>query len=201
MKIHNPFTFSLNKFLFITCLSAVLVISDNPVVSASTKASASATSPGYSALKLFLEDEQYLTFFRRTQMLISFEDISEKSQVLIDKISDSSEQDLEELKRLSTAKPAISFVEFSDDEVAKATFDSLRITTAKEFLFEGDDFEKNILLSQLKVLRVISHLAKQLEQRETNSRRIKWLNKISVRYEDYYQQVNKHITVTTKQES
>ncbi len=201
MKIHNPFTFSLNKLLFITCLSAVLVISDNPVVSASTKASASATSPGYSALKLFLEDEQYLTFFRRTQMLISFEDISEKSQVLIDKISDSSEKDLEELERLATAKPAISFVEFSDDAVGKATFDSLRITTAKEFLFEGDDFEKNILLSQLKVLRVISHLAKELEQRETNTRRKKWLNNISDRYEDYYQQVNKHIMVTTKRES
>lgn len=201
MKIYNPFTSPPYKLLLVTCLVAVLVISDNPTVSASTKTSVAATAPGYSALRLFLEDEQYLTLFRRTQMLISFEDISDKSQVLIDKISDSSEKDLEELERLATAKPAISFVEFSNDAVGKATFDSLRIATAKEFLFEGDDFEKNILLSQLKVLRVISHLAKQLEQRETNSRRKKWLNDMSERYENYYQQVNNRITITAKRKA
>jgi hypothetical protein len=71
------------------------------------------------------------------------------------------------------------------------------MTTAKEFFFEADDFEKNLLLSQLKVLRLISHLAQQLELKETNKERKVLLQKMSNRYENYYQQVNALITITT----
>lgn len=177
------------------------MISDTAAVNATTKTATSSTAPGYSALKLFLEDEQYLTFIRRTQMIITFDGISDGSRTLIDEISDSSEQDLETLEKLAAEKPAISFEEFSDDAIGKATFDSLRMTTAREFFLEADDFEKNILLSQLKVLRVISHLAEQLETKEANPKRKKWLNKISQRYENYYQQVNARITITAADKS
>lgn len=191
----------LYKLLFVISLIGTLVISDTPAVSATTNTTASATAAGYSALKLFLEDEQHLTLIRRTKMIITFDAISDGSQTLIDAISDSSDQHLDELERLAAASPVIIFEEFSDDTIGKATLDSLRMTTAKEFLFDADDFEKNMLLSQLKVLRVISHLAEQLEQKETNSRRKKWLNKVSSRYEDYYQQVIEKITLTTKDKS
>lgn len=202
MKIRNPVTPSLYKLIFVASLVAVLIISDSPAVSANTQASVNSTAspiaPGYSVLKLLLEDEQHLTFIRRTQMVITFDSIGDHSARLIDAISDSSERDLEKLEKLATAKPVFLFEEFSDDAIGKATLDSLRMTTAKEFLFESDDFEKNLLLSQLKVLRVISHLAIQLEHKETNAKRKKWLNKISNQYEDYYQQVNARITITNK---
>lgn len=198
MKTRNPFTPSFYKLILMFSLFGVLAVSDNPSVIASTQASTSPTASGYSALKLFLEDEQYLTVIRRTQMVISFDGISDRSTRLIDAISDSSEQDLEKLEKLAAVKPLILFEEFSDDAIAKATLDSLRMTTAKEFLFEADDFEKNILLSQLKILRVISHLAEQLERKETNSRRKKWLNEISNKYEDYYRQVNARIVISSK---
>jgi len=130
-------------------------------------------------------------------MIVTFDGISDHSSSLIDKISDSSEQDLEALEKLASNRPVIQFEEFSDDAIGKATLDSLRMTTAKEFFFEADDFEKNLLLSQLKVLRLISHLAQQLELKETNKERKVLLQKMSNRYENYYQQVNALITITT----
>ena len=196
MKTHGPITPIFSRLLPVISLIAVLVISDSTVVSATTQVTSS-TAFGYSALKLFLEDEQHLTFIRRAQMLVTFAGISDESSKLIDKISDSSETDLDELIKLAAEKPVITFKKFSDNEIAMATFDSLRMTTAKEFIFEADDFEKNILLSQLKVLRVISHLAKHLEEKETSINRKKWLNKLSRRYEAYYQQVNNRISIST----
>jgi hypothetical protein len=196
MKFTRPFISSFVKLLLVTSMIGILVISDRPAVGASTTSSTGTTTPGYSALKLFLEDEQHLTLIRRTKMIITFDDISNRSQTLIDAISDSSERDLRELEKLASASPRIKFEEFSDESIAMATLDSLRMTTAKEFLFEADDFEKNILISQLNILRVISHLAEQLEQKETNSQRKKWLSKISRRYEKYYQQVNARISIT-----
>ncbi len=196
MKIYRPFTPSLCKLIFIMSLIGAVVISDNPAVSATNKPAISTTAAGYSALKLFLEDEQYLTTIRRTKMIITFEGISDGSSKLIDKINDSSEQALEELEKLAAAKPLIVFEEFSDETIGMATLNSLRTTTAKEFLFEPVDFEKNLLLSQLKILRVISHLAKQLEEKETNTRRKIWLNKLADRYENYYQQVTARISIS-----
>jgi hypothetical protein len=198
MKFTTPFTRSLFLMIITTGMIGMIAISDTPVVNAKTKTSVSSLTTGYSALKLFLEDEQYLKFVRRTNMLITFDSISDPSRLLIDSISDTAEQHIDELEKLALEKPVIQFVEFSDDTIAKATFDSLRLTTAKEFLFDADEFEKNVLLSQLKVLRVISHLAIQLEQKETNSRRKKWLKEVSIRYERYYQQVYASITITAK---
>jgi len=181
-------------------LTGTLVIADSPVVTSNVQQANTSldTVSGYSALKLFLEDEQNLTIIRRAKMLITFSGISDQSTKLIDDIADTSTQALEELEKLSTAKPAFEFVEFPDETIAKATVDSLRMTTAKEFLFAGDDFEKNLLLSQLKILRLISHLAKQLEEKETNAKRKMWLGKLSDRYESYYQKVNASILISVK---
>ncbi len=189
---------SFYKLLFITSLISAFVIADNPVVNANNRSATSPTSTGYSALKLFLEDEQYLTAIRRTKMVISFSGISEKSEKLIDKISDSSEQAIEELEKLAAIKPSLVFEEFSDETIGKATLDSLRMTTAKEFLLESENFEKNLLLSQLNILRVISHLAEQLEEKETSSKRKAWLKKLANRYENYYQQIYARITISVK---
>ena len=189
---------SFYKLLFITSLISAFVIADNPVVNANNRSATSPTSTGYSALKLFLEDEQYLTAIRRTKMVISFSGISDKSEKLIDKISDSSEQALKELEKLAAVKPSIVFEEFSDETIGKATLDSLRMTTAKEFLLKSENFEKNLLLSQLNILRVISHLAEQLEEKETSAKRKAWLNKLANRYENYYQQIYARITISVK---
>lgn len=183
-----------HKIVAVILLSGLIFISNNPVVDANNKTSSNATSNGYSALKLFLEDEQHLTTIRRTKMVITFSGISDSSTQLIDDISSSSEQALEEMGKLAASKPRIIFVEFTDDLIGKATFDSLRYTEGKEFLFEPD-FEKNLLISQLKVLRVISHLALELEEKETNKKRKIWLNKLAFRYESYYQKVISRISI------
>ncbi len=187
---------SFYKLLFFASLIGAFVIADNPVVNANNRSATSPTSTGYSALKLFLEDEQYLTAIRRTKMVISFSDISDKSRKLIDNINDTSEQAIEELEKLAAVKPAIVFEEFSDETIGKATLDSLRMTTAKEFLLESENFEKNLLLSQLNILRVISHLAEQLEEKETSAKRKVWLKKLANRYEKYYQQIYVRITIS-----
>ena len=190
---------SIFKLFFVSILISFFVIADNPLVSANNRSASSSVSTGYSALKLFLEDEEHLTAIRRTKMVITFSDISDGSRKLIDDIANSSEQALEEMEKLAAAKPRIKLVEFSNDLIGKATFDSLRITAGKEFLFvEAEDFEKNLLVSQLKVLRVISHLALALEEKENNSKRKRWLGKLAVKYENYYQKVNARIALSAK---
>ena len=72
------------------------------------------------------------------------------------------------------------------------------MTTAREFLLESENFEKNLLLSQLNILRVISHLAEQLEKKETSAKRKAWLSKLANRYENYYQQIYVRITISDK---
>ena len=187
---------SFYKLIVITGLITAFVIADNPVVNADNRSAVSPTATGYSALKLFLEDEQYLTAIRRTKMVISFSGISDKSRKLIDAISNTSEQAIDELEKLSAVKPSFVFEEFSDETIAKATLDSMRITTAKELLLESENFEKNLLLSQLNILRVISHLAKQLEEKETSGKRKAWLYKLANRYESYYQQIYARIKIS-----
>jgi len=183
------------KLIFIIGLSISLISAVSPIVSASSKTINTSQNiiAGYSALKIFLEDEQYLTVIRRTKMVITFSGISEKSVALIDNIANTSEQSLTELEKLSELKPSFAFKEFSDDVIAKATLDALRMTTAKEFLFQSENFEKNLLLSQLKVLQVISHLAEQLANQENNKQRKTWLTKLAKKYETYYQQINDNI--------
>ena len=196
MKIYRTPKSFLYTLLFFTSLLGVVVVTGNPAIGGSHQKAVNTVDAGYSALKLFLEDEQHLTTIRRVKLVLAFESISGKSTKLIDEIADSSEQALEDLEKLATAKPVIVFEEFSDESIGKATLDSMRIATAKEFLFETDDFEKDLLLSQSNILRVISHLAKQLEEKETNAKRKAWLNKLAIRYEKYYQQVYARISIT-----
>ena len=193
-RILMSFPFSL---MLITSMLGILVLTNTHAIGASNQKAQSIDS-GYSALKLFLEDEQHLTTLRRVKLVLAFEGISEKSTRLVDDIAETSEQALDDLEKLAAARPAIVFEEFSDDSIGKATFDSLRIATAKELLLETDDFEKDLLLSQSNILRVISHLAKQLEEKETNAKRKTWLNRLAVRYEKYYQQVYARISITGK---
>ena len=193
-RILMSFPFSL---MLITSMLGILVLTNTHAIGASNQ-KAQTIDSGYSALKLFLEDEQHLTTLRRVKLVLAFEGISEKSTRLVDDIAETSEQALDDLEKLAAARPAIVFEEFSDDSIGKATFDSLRIATAKELLLETDDFEKDLLLSQSNILRVISHLAKQLEEKETNAKRKTWLNRLAVRYEKYYQQVYARISITGK---
>lgn len=184
------------KFLSVITLLGIVTFSGTVTVSANDQATATATSSGYSVLKIFLEDEQHLTTIRFTKMFITFSGISDSSATLIDDIANSSEQALDELEALAKNQPRIEIEAFSDETIAKATLDAMRMTTAKNFLFEADGFEKNLLLSQMKVLPVISHLAEQLEKKETDPERRAWLNELARRYEDYYKIVNDRITVT-----
>lgn len=185
------------RLLFITSMLGILVFT-NPQAIGAREQQTDTIDSGYSALKLFLEDEQHLTTLRRVKLVIAFEGISDKSTRLVDEIADTSEQALDDLEKLAAAKPTIVFEEFSDDSIGKATFDSLRIAAAKEMLLETENFEKDLLLSQSNILRVISHLAKQLEEKETNAKRKAWLNKLAVRYEKYYQQVYARISINGK---
>jgi hypothetical protein len=190
---------TLFNLIFLISMTGTLVIADSPVISKVQQANTSSdTVAGYSALRLFLEDEQHLTTIRRAKMIITFSGISEHSTKLVDDIAETSSLAVEELEKLSKSKPAFDFIEFSDDTIAKATIDSLRMTTAEEFLFAGDEFEKDLLLSQLKILRVISHLARQLEEKETSIKRKAWLQKLADRYELYYQKVNAGIRISVK---
>lgn len=188
---------SLYKLTIIITLLGIVNIYSTTTVSANNQTMSGSIATGYSALKIFLEDEQYLTTIRRTKMVITFSDISDNSKKLIDDIADSSEQALVELEAFAQQKPVVVFEDFSEEMIAKATLDSLRMETAKEFLFEADDFEKNLLLSQLKVLPVISHLAEQLEKKETNQKRKSWLNELAKKYKDYYQQVDDSISLAS----
>ena len=189
---------SLYRLISIIALIGIFNISSTTLVNANNKTTISDIATGYRVLKIFLEDEEYLTTIRRAKMIVTFSDISDDSGKLIDEISSSSEQALDELDDLAQQKPVIVFENFPDEMIAIATLDSLRMTAAKEFLFESENFEKNLLLSQIKVLPVISHLAQQLEEKETVTKRKKWLNKLAKRYEKYYQQVNNRILLSNK---
>ena len=184
------------KLIVTTIMLFALLLTGSAMGSRHQSSSASLDA-GYSALKLFLEDEQHLTTIRRIKTVLTFKGTSKKTKELIDRIADTSEQALDEMEKLSAAEPAIVFREFDDDSIGKATLDSMRFTTAKEFVFDSEEFEKSMLLSQSQILRVISHLAKQLEQKETNTKRKAWLNKLSARYESYYRQVYALIVVTS----
>ena len=185
--------------LILTSLVSTLIIADAPIPAIETPHLISSTSTdnqaGYSVLKLLLEDEQYLTTIRRTRMIVTFTAINDSSSELIDKISDSSTKAIDELKLLADERPTILFHELEDNTIGKSTLDSLRMTMAKEFIFDGDNFEKNLLLSQLNALRLISHLSAQLADIEISEKRKLWLSKLSKQYEKYYQQINVRISI------
>ena len=150
---------------------------------------------GYNVLLLFLGNQQHLTTVKRVKSFFTFQDISEDSSKLIDEISKSSEKAVTEMEKLVLKKPAIAVQDFPDNSIGKATFDSLRMTTAKEFLFDPKNFEKNLLLSHAQLLRVISHLVRELEQQEPNEKRKAWLINLEERYETYYKLIYQRITL------
>ena len=190
------------KLLLIACVSGSLFVSSFSLANANvTPKGINAIDSGYSVLKLLLEDEQHLTVIRRTKMVLTFISINDTSTTIIDAISTSSERSLDELEALATEQPEINLSEIPGETIASATLNSLRMATAEEFLFDGDNFEKNLLLSQLKVLPVIIHLAEQLEEKETNSDRKQWLNRLSSQYREHYQLVNSRISITATDKS
>jgi hypothetical protein len=191
-----------SKLLLITLISGSFLVANFSLANANvTPKGINAIDSGYSVLKLLLEDEQHLTVIRRTKMVLTFSSINDTSTTIIDAITSSSERSLDELEAIATEQPEINFSELSGETIASATLNSLRMATAKEFLFDGDNFEKNLLLSQLKVLPVIIHLAEQLEEKETNSDRKQWLNRLSSQYREHYQLVNSRISITATDKS
>ena len=190
------------KLLLITLMSSSFFAANFSLANTNaTPKGINAIDSGYSVLKLLLEDEQHLTVIRRTKMVLTFARINDTSTTIIDAISTSSERSLDELESLATKQPEISFSELSGETIASATLNSLRMATAKEFLFDGDNFEKDLLLSQLKVLPVIIHLAEQLEANETNSDRKQWLNRLASQYKEHYQLVSSRISITAADKS
>lgn len=196
-KHHHPKSFLRLQTLILSLL-CLLVYSNSHALpdNATTHGKHSNLHTGYSALKLFLQDEQYLTIIRRTKAVLMFEGISESSKKLVDDISDASSMALEQLEYLASAKPAIRIEEFAEDSIAMTTFDSMRVTTAKELFFNSDDFEKNLLVSQAQVLRVISHLAREIQQQEPNRKRKDWLGKLADQFEAHYRKVYARISIT-----
>jgi len=191
-----------SKLLLITLISSSFFVANFSLANANVTAKEiKAIDSGYSVLKLLLEDEQHLTVIRRTKMILTFSSINDTSTTIIDAISTSSERSLDELETLATEQPEINLSEIPGETISSATLNSLRMATAKEFLFDGDNFEKNLLLSQLKVLPVIIHLAEQLEEKETNSDRKQWLNRLSSQYREHYQLVNSRISITATDKS
>ena len=196
MKINRSLTSIAGRFMLITIVIAMIGVHPGPTLKADTDTGGIDTA--YSVLRLFLKDEQHLTTIRRVKLVIGFERVSDSTAKLVDQIADSSSRALEELDQLAAARPAIELEKLPDNSIGKATLDSLRIATAKQFLLETDDFEKDLLLSQSQILSVISHLAKQLEAKETNPTRKAWLSKLANQFEHYYREVHARITITGK---
>jgi hypothetical protein len=166
--------------LILTFLSLTVTA---PAYSASN---ALATGPGYSLLRQLLVDEHYLTTIRRVKRILNFGGINERSAELVDQISSSSDNALQQLDSLATELPAIEFDSLDKPNIAITTFDALRYDMARKFIFDGERFEKDVLLSQVQVLPVIAHLTKQLEANEVNIRRKKWLHELALHYDDFY---------------
>jgi len=166
--------------LILTLLSLTVT---TPAHSASSTV---ATDPGYSLLRQLLVDEHYLTAIRRVKYILNFGGISADSAKLVDQISSSSEKALQQLDALATEPPAIQFDQLDKPNIATTTFDALRYDMARKFIFDGERFEKDVLLSQLQVLPVITHLTKQLEANEVNAGRKKWLHQLAEHYADFY---------------
>lgn len=156
----------------------------------------SEVNTGYSVLLLFLESQKNITTLGHVKAFFMLKGVDDDSTKLIDKISDSSEKALVELEKMALKKPAIVIKDFPGNSIGKSTFDSLRITTAKELLFDSKNFEKNFLFSQAQLVRLISHLAKELEVQESNEKRKAWLLKLVKSYESYYALIYKRITLT-----
>lgn len=157
---------------------------------ASGNSSAKDTGFGYSMLRLFLQDEQYLTAIRRAKSVINLDTTSDSVADLVDEIADVSESALAELDNYSDVPPAIRFVSLDKDSIAFSVFDDLRFSTGKTLLLDGEQFEKNILMSQIQVLPVIAQLAAELADNETSSQRKLWLEQLNKKYSGLYRRAS-----------
>lgn len=145
-----------------------------------------ATESGYSMLRLFLVDEHYLTAIRRVKSVLSFGGISVTTASFIDEIATASEAALHQLDALAKEQPTIQFDPFDESNIVITTFDALRYSMARQLFLDTAQFEKNLLLSQVQILPVITHLIKQLAANETNPQRKKWLADLAREYAGFY---------------
>jgi hypothetical protein len=182
------------------CFHIILIVFFPLILSASTvqpvKSERVSTQQGYSVLKIFLEDEQYLTAIRYFKTVISFSATRQPVADLVDDIADISEYSLEQLEELAEEKPEIHFNQLEENSVAVSTLDSLRYTTARRFINDTANFEKNILLSQVQILPVIAHLAQTLQENETNLKRKYWLHKLSLKFTVLYRRAYAQLYIT-----
>lgn len=155
------------------------------------------TGLGYSLLRLFLDDEQYLTAIRRAKTVINLDGTNDQVSALIDEIADTSETACEQLEALATEKPAVEFASFNDTSITLATLDDLRFATAKTLIIDGENFEKNMMLSQIQVLPVITQIATRLAENENNPKRKNWLLQLAAQYSDYYRRVHALLDIAT----
>lgn len=188
------------RFAILRCFNFLLIVFFPLILSASTTQPADSgrvnTHPGYSVLRIFLEDEQYLTAIRHFKSIISFSGTAQPVADLVDDIADISESSLEQLEDLAEEKPKIRFNQLEEDSVAVSTLDSLRYTTARRFIDDTANFEKNILLSQVQILPVIAHLAQTLQENETNLERKYWLHKLSLKFTVLYRRATAQLNTT-----
>ena len=150
---------------------------------------------GYAILHATLGDEQYLKTIRLAKTIVTFKSISEPTRHIIDDIAQTSSDALEDLEQLASLSPEILFDAGMDGQIEQKTRRALRITTAKEFLTSKENFEVLLLISQTQALRFISHLARELSDIETNTRRKVWLVTLSDRFEALYRRVLSRLKV------
>ncbi|MGB5397206.1 MAG: hypothetical protein WBN96_08660, partial [Gammaproteobacteria bacterium] len=114
------------------CFHIILIVFFPLILSASTvqpvESERVSTQQGYSVLRIFLEDEQYLTAIRYFKTVISFSATRQPVADLVDDIADISEYSLEQLEQLAEEKPEIRFNQLKENSVAVSTLDSLRYT-------------------------------------------------------------------------
>jgi len=195
----NPGMYYSARPLGITLLMLILAIvtcngyAKDPV--SHTDDTSESLNDGYGILHATLGDEQYLKTIRLAKTIVTFKSISEPTRHIIDDIAQTSSDVLEELEQLASLYPEILFDAGIDGRIEQKVRKALRITTAKEFLTSKDNFEVLLLVSQTQALRFISHLAKELHDIETNTRRKVWLGTLSDRYEALYRRVLSRLKV------
>lgn len=178
--------------LVITLLMLVMALAacnDHVEAPVSHTAALRELNAGYAILRTTLRDQQHLKTIRLTKSLMTFKPVSKPTRQIIDDIAEISSTALEELEQLASQAPEIDFDTGRDEDIERMTSDALRTTTAKEFLTSREDFELILLISQTQALRYISHLARELRDIDTNTRRRVWLAALSDQFEKLYLQV------------
>lgn len=200
MRIYQNNRFSPYRHALVFCLLfCFLVISSTAattnVAKTTVRPTLSEIDSGYSALTLFLENQRYLITLIQVRAFLTREHISDETAKLIDSISNASTKSLKQLEKLASNKPAVTITNFPDSSIGMSTFDSLRMATAKELVFDSKNFEKNLLLTQTQILRVISHLATKLAEKDTDKQRKTLLIELAKNCENHYSLVYNRIAL------